>query len=194
MPNKATPTNPIILYYSGDVPSMKNEHEIHYHEGKPSGIGRSKNVKIFFRKAGDVFREQIRRQGVDEIPYPTMVGAFVHFGVYISPKNRKDKSNLPSQDVDNMYTSVQETWQGLVLKDDVQIVTYTTGRFPVSSQAQEFVIACLWELETDKCIADPKYPFDMTMEFYQSFYKPKTFLEVIGAIKNEVSLHPVGLR
>lgn len=188
MSNLPTPTNPLVLVLSGGLPSMKNEHQVYRNKktGKVSGIGRNKDVIRFLQSAGDIVDEQCKRQGFDIINPPHQVGAFVHMGVAFE---------APKQDVDNMYTSFQETWQKRAIGDDRQVAGYAAFRFPVLNRAHEFSVACIWSLDSQRHIHEPLYALDQFFLFYDQFYRQKTFTDLLDQANTDVNkLHNVPAR
>jgi hypothetical protein len=172
-----TPTNPLVLVYRGDIPAMKNDRTVFTDKNdKFRGLGRSKVVRRWLQTAGDHVSEQFERQGFDTLGEPCLVGAFVSVGVYMAEKNIR---LLPKKDLDNAYTTIQETWQGIVIDDDRQIADFHPSRIPIFNKALLHSMSFLWLLDTGKVRDDRHYMADQFMEFYNDYYRRKTISEII---------------
>lgn len=174
-----TPNNPLVLIYRGNIPAMKNDNQIKVSQQQGKNIyklGRSKKIRVWLATGSSNVQQQRERQGFDVITEPDSIGVFVRLGIYISPKTR---TGLPNNDLDNAYTTVQETWgENKVIENDRQVASLTVVRVPVRSPALEHTVAFIWTLDTKQVLDNPSYVMDKFLEFYE-FYKSKTTLELL---------------
>lgn len=176
--NYPTPLNPAILLYAGTIPAMKNSMQVRQSKKTKQilGIGRKKSVRLTMVKLAQKAKQQWDSQGFDLINENYCVGAFVHLGVYIASTS---KSGLPNSDLDNSYTTLQETWQKSIIDNDRQIVDFHVTRRKFSNKnIPEYSMIFLWSLEKEKLDADPLYSITAFQTFINDFYSKKTILEL----------------
>ncbi len=174
--NYPTPTNPLIVTYRGHILSMKNEHKLRVNKATKEvmGIGRSPEVRKFLTTWSQNVNAQMLRQGFDQIPKPVQVGCHVRIGVYAEPN-----AALPKSDNDNMYTSIQETWQTTLIDNDCQIAHMNIDRDIVRLKGYEFTIGFLWVLDGEQLAKDKDYPIEQFLRFYNEVYRGKKITELL---------------
>lgn len=172
------PTNPLTLVYRGSIPALKNDLTLRIdRQGRFVGKGRRADISRFLKESSTRISEQWALQGFDKVSEPVQLGVMVHLGVYIAPSN---KTGLPKSDLDNAYTTIQETWQNVVIDDDRQIADIHITRCPIPSRDYLHTLVFLWVLDTDKIMSDRLYSLESFFQFYTQFYKGKTILELLN--------------
>lgn len=167
-------SNPLVLIYRGHVPSLKNNRQVFTgKDGTFHRIGRSAGVNRFLKLSATQISIQCERQGFDQIAMPELVGVYARIGV-CPPR----KTLVPNSDLDNSYTTLQETWQGCVIDDDRQVTDYHVSRFLVASQQLEYAMVFLWVLDKQMFLDDPFYGVKQFIKFYD-FLSHKKLNEMV---------------
>lgn len=189
MPNYPTPLNPAILLYTGTIPAMKNSIQVRQNPKtlKVTGVGRKKSVQKDMTKMAQLAKQQWDAQGFDKIEETHYVGIFVSLGVYIS---KDSDSDLPNSDLDNSYTTIQETLQNSIIDNDRQIVDLHATRKRFSNIAiPEYSLVFLWAIEKEKVVEDELFPIKQFTTFLHEFYSNKTSLELLTYARSRRNTH-----
>lgn len=153
-----TADNPLILVYPGKVPSMKNQTQIYLKdspaEGETvggrvvAGVGRPASVQRYLGMMSDRAVSQMQNQKFSKIELPFRVLCWATIGIYKSPTN-KDSTFIPKNDVDNMYTTIQETWKNSIMVDDRQVVDYHVSSRLFTNEKTMYTCVFLWTVDLD---------------------------------------------
>jgi hypothetical protein len=143
--------NPLFLMVvnptnNGVIPSMKNA-KVPYLFRKNgrlhAGIRKSSEALAFERAAVDVLLPQWERSGFSTIPMPIRVGIVAEIF-----KVRAKESGVPVQDLDNQYTTLQETLQHAVpvLENDRQVALFLAIERDAASSKGQHARLWVWSL------------------------------------------------
>lgn len=179
MPNYPTPLSPAVLLYTGTIPAMKNSIQVRQNPKTKEviGVGRKKSVRNKMALLAQRAKRSWDLQGFDLIEESHYVGVFVSIGVYIA---KSSTSLLPNSDLDNSYTTIQETLQSNIINNDRQIVDFHVTRKRFSNPSiPEYSLVFLWALEKEKVLEDELYPIEAFTEFVNNFYRKKSVLELL---------------
>jgi len=149
-----TSQNPLVLKYKGHVPALKNNRELR--KDKNGGYqygGKNTTVENWLKRVAPALTKQWLDSGfpmMKNIPVAAWVDIYF-FG----------KSDLVNADVDNAYTTIQETWQlpnsraksaGITgsIYDDRQVVQGTFNLTITPIRSLEGAVAYLWAVSNEK--------------------------------------------
>lgn len=165
--------NPLIILLKGHVPSLKNRPDVRikavWREDKKSRevwlpgnrINCSKlpnrpvklvslrfpnkDARKFIQKVSGEIRKQMENQSLDQILKPTQVATVTRVGL-------KSVGELPNQDLDNAYQTVQEAMQHVIIENDRQVTAAIQDTIIVPQKELEFLQCAIWvpENETSK--------------------------------------------
>lgn len=139
--------NPLVLTIvnpndGGVIPSMKNNRRpyIYYHNGKPTiGIRKDARVVRFEKSVDDLIATQLSEQPV-RIMMPHRVVVVMNFYKLPSMSNQ-----VPMQDLDNQYTTVQEALQrNQLIENDRQVAAFACFETLVQVASAQHAIVWLW--------------------------------------------------
>lgn len=174
-----SPLNPIVLIYTGKIPSMKNSLRVIQNKRtkRVMGVRRSKSVEKTMMAFSNRILQQMQKQGWTPIEEPNPVACYIELGVYIAAKS---KTGLPNSDLDNSYTTIQETLQGVVIGNDRQIVDFhVTRRAFNNPNIPPYSRVFLWALDRERVASDPLYAFHEFLVFRKQFLSDKSDTDLI---------------
>jgi len=148
--NWPTPALPLILTFPPHgkkaIPSLKNNRELIPIDATRMKSIKNAEVQAYLRKVGPLISEQWQQQasqyGWSLLPKPTLVAVAVRVVLY-----RPNPKKLPRQDGDNIYTTLQETLQKLVIEDDNQVADHHVRTQYTRNRALHHATLCLWVVE-----------------------------------------------
>lgn len=168
---------PLIIVYPDIVPAMKNDTQLFISgdgDNQTFGIGRSGSMQKWISIAKTGVTRQRETQKFDLIDYPNRVGVWGVVGFYKPPRS---KSRYVRNDLDNAYTTMQETLMSTALIDDKQICDIHVSErfFPVKKLALSYIF--VWTIPP--MVEDnPTNYIDMFISVYQK-YKDKPLWEIL---------------
>lgn len=145
-------TNPLVLTIvnpndGGVIPSMKNNRRpyIYYHDGKPTiGIRKDARVVRFEQAVDDLISTQMATQPV-RISMPNRVAVVMNFYKLPSATNQ-----VPMQDLDNQYTTIQEALQrNGIIENDRQVAAFACFETLVQVASAQHAVVWLWVAKSD---------------------------------------------
>lgn len=170
-----TPTNPLIIVNTQETIAMKNSVKILMSpKGKIHGVGRSKKVRIILSKGHELALIHRDAQGFDNISIPNLVGVYVRIGFF-------GKQLLTNDDLDNAFTSIQETWAGSVIDNDRQVIDSHQSKFVVPDKSLEHSVTFMWVVPEEHY----QRPTDCFLEFCNSVWYTLRTTEIIKELEKK---------
>lgn len=144
MNNYPTIQNPLEIVYPGTVPALKNRKQLVKSKNGKASLINSKTVDKFNSLADGYVSKAIQRAGFDIIPDGTHIGVFARVVFATS----KDKNTEPNNDLDNAFTTLQETLEHHVIQNDRQVYHFYAQKELVHNA--NFEMGRLWVWVSDE--------------------------------------------
>lgn len=160
-----SPENPLIVVSTSDkgIPSMKNDNRLDLKRGK---LRRSGTTNAFLRGFPKKVQAAMEHKGFTQLPPDVPISLVVYM-------------KMPSQDGDNVFTTVQETMQKSLVHND-RMVKF--GAFVVNDIGigmTQMGVAFAWALP-ESAKTDKDTGFEELIRFYNAIYKNRAISSIIA--------------
>ncbi len=136
---------PLILRINGKVHSLKNDRETVIKEnarGKKSVVTRPNNDVINDkRRIAQALTRVMDKHGLSMLGDEEQIYCYAELGFFASKSNV-----IPEQDVDNVWTTIQESFMNVLIRDDKQVRGFLPERVIVADKTLTYQKVYIWKV------------------------------------------------